>query len=91
MTSGAKALLSPDCFVRAEILTHNPWFVFNFWTTAVGAVLRIVFVGRGFSRDIREFEKWGLQSLCGNARMFVGRGPGRAGIFDFSHDINAAE
>jgi hypothetical protein len=33
----------------------------------------------------------GLQSLCGNARMFVGRGPGRAGIFDFSHAINAAK
>ena len=31
-----------------------------------------------------------MESLCGNTRMFVGHGPGRAGIFDFSRDIKLA-
>jgi len=37
-----------------------------------------VFVGRGFSLDVRGFEEEGLQSLCDNRQIFVGHGFSRA-------------
>jgi hypothetical protein len=33
----------------------------------------------------------GLRNLFERLKIFVGRGPGRAGIFDFSHDIRSSK
>jgi len=56
----AKAPLLSELFVMAEAMTHKPRITGIFWDTTLDTDSRIVFVGRGFSRDIREREKKGF-------------------------------
>jgi hypothetical protein len=56
IASGAKAHLFAVSYVRAEALTHNTRMMQNFWE-AIWCSDVTVFVGRGFSRDIRSEDR----------------------------------